>query len=221
LPVPETVSTSTAASILVQGLTAVTFMEEAYKVKHGDTIFIHTVAGGLGILMTQLAKHLGATVIGTTSTSEKARYARSNGADHVVCYKTEDVVARVLEITNGGGVDAIFDGVGRDTFEMDFKIMKRKGTLISVGNASGAVPSFDLEKLSSKNVTLVRPTMNHYNVTFEEAHRNGQRLRGLVESGMIKARVHKEYPFSAEGVRQAHADLTRGQTMGKLVVKVS
>lgn len=113
--IPDSVSTLTAVSVLVQGLTAITFMEEAYNVQKGDIILIHTVAGGLGLLMTQLAKSRGATVIGTTSTPEKAALAKANGADHVILYKSEDTVARVLELTNGEGVHAIFDGVGKDT----------------------------------------------------------------------------------------------------------
>jgi len=113
--IPDSISTLTAVSALVQGLTAVSFMEEAYNVQKGDIILIHTVAGGLGLLMTQLAKSRGATVIGTTSTPEKAALAKANGADHVILYKNEDTVARVLEITNGEGVHAVFDGVGKDT----------------------------------------------------------------------------------------------------------
>lgn len=108
-------STKDAAAVLLQGLTVATFVEEAYKVKKGDTILVHTVAGGLGLLFTQFIKKAGATVIGTTSTLEKAEFAKAHGADHVILYKSENTVQRVLEITNGQGVDAIFDGVGKDT----------------------------------------------------------------------------------------------------------
>jgi len=115
LPIPENVSTVTAAAALTQGLTAITFMTESYDVKKGDTILVHTVAGGLGLIFAQYAKLRGATVIGTTSTKEKAELAKENGADHVILYKDEDTVQRVLEITGGKGVDAVFDGVGKDT----------------------------------------------------------------------------------------------------------
>ena len=115
-PVPDTVSTRTAAAVLLQGLTATSFTEEAYNVQKGDVILIHTVAGGLGLLLSQIAKSRGATVIGTTSTEEKATLARQNGADHVIIYKQENTVQRVLEITNGEGVHAVFDGVGKDTY---------------------------------------------------------------------------------------------------------
>jgi NADPH2:quinone reductase len=115
-PVPDTVSTRTAAAVLLQGLTATTFMEEGYNVQKGDIILIHTVAGGLGLLFSQIAKSRGATVIGTTSNEEKAALAKQNGADHVIIYKQENTVQRVLEITNGEGVHAVFDGVGKDTW---------------------------------------------------------------------------------------------------------
>lgn len=114
-PVPDSISTKIACAGALQGLTAVTFFEEAYKVKKGDTILVHTVAGGLGLLFAQLGRRVGATVIGTTSSEEKAALARENGADHVILYTKEDTVQRVLELTNGEGVDAVFDGVGKDT----------------------------------------------------------------------------------------------------------
>ena len=161
----------------MQGLTAVSFFEEAYKVKKGDIILVHTVAGGLGLLFAQLGKRFGATVIGTTSTQAKADLAKANGADHVILYPVEDTVKKVLELTNNEGVDAVFDGVGKDTcvfifcllrtrddisnpirFDNNFKLIKRKGTIVSVGNASGAVDPVLLTKLVEKNVKLLRPT---------------------------------------------------------------
>lgn len=115
-PVPSSVTSRVAAAAALQALTAVSFVEEAYPVQKGDIILIHTVAGGLGLLMAQLAKHIGATVIGTTSTKEKAELAKAHGADHVILYPVENTVDRVLEITNGEGVHAVFDGVGKDTY---------------------------------------------------------------------------------------------------------
>lgn len=151
-------------------------MEEAYNVQKGDFILIHTIAGGVGLLMNQLAKSRGATVIGTTSSKAKADLALEHGADHVILYTEEDTVKRVLEITNGEGVHAVYDGVGKDTyvsrpilclepclfvqyfrFDNDFKLIRRKGTIVSLGNASGAVPPFAPLKLSEKNVKLLRP----------------------------------------------------------------
>ncbi|KAJ3575232.1 hypothetical protein NP233_g1222 [Leucocoprinus birnbaumii] len=211
-PLPNGVSTRDGAAGMLQGLTAVSFVEEAYKVKKGDVILVHTIAGGLGLLFAQLGRHAGATVIGTTSTAEKAKIAKAHGADHVILYTQEDTVKRVLELTNGEGVDAIFDGVGKTTFDDDFKMIKRKGTLVSVGNASGAVEPFSILRLVEKNVKLLRPTMSNYVYTPEEAHYYGQKLWRLVEEGVLKLNIFKEYPFTAEGVQQAQRDLTGGKT---------
>ncbi|KAF8913234.1 hypothetical protein CPB84DRAFT_1742588 [Gymnopilus junonius] len=221
-PVPDSIPTKIAAAALLQGLTAVTFFEEAYKVKNGDTILVHTVAGGLGLLFAQLGHRVGATVIGTTSSQEKAELAKKNGANHVILYPVENTVKRVLELTNGQGVDAIFDGVGKDTFDDDFKMLKRKGTLVSVGNASGPVAPVSLLKLVEKNTVLLRPTMNNYVYTPEEAEHYGKALFQLVGNGDLSIKIFNEYPFTAEGVKQAHTDLTErgGKTIGKLLIKV-
>jgi len=220
-PVPDSVSARTAAASALQGVTAISFMEEAYNVQKGDIILIHTAAGGLGTVMCKYAKSLGATVIGTTSSKEKAELAKQNGADHVIIYKEEDTVARVLEITNGEGVHAIFDGVGKDTFESDFHMIRRKGTLVSVGNASGPVPPFPPLKLSGKNIKLVRPTMGNYVRTASEVLYYATKLFDLVSNGVLEPLIYKEYPFTTEGVREAQTDLTGGKTVGKLVIKVS
>ena len=125
-PVPSSISTQVASASLLQGITAVSFFEEAYKVKKGDTILVHTVAGGLGLLFAQLGRHVGATVIGTTSTSAKADLAKANGANHVILYTSEDTVKRVLELTNNEGVDAVFDGVGKDTSVFFFCLLRTR-----------------------------------------------------------------------------------------------
>lgn len=220
-PIPDSVPLITAAAAYTQGLTALTFVEEAHKVKKGEVILVHTVAGGLGLLFAQLIKARGATVIGTTSTPEKAAIARAHGADHVILYPTEDTAQRVLEITNGEGVHAVFDGVGKDTFELDFKVLRRKGTLVSVGNASGAVPPFSPLKLAEKNLRLLRPTMGNYITTPEEGRRYVTELFQLIADGTLKVNVFKEYPFTGEGVQQAQKDLTGGKTTGKLVIKIA
>ncbi|KAJ7459050.1 NAD-P-binding protein [Mycena galericulata] len=217
---PAGISTKIGAAALLQGLTAVTFVEEAHNVQKGETILVHTVAGGLGLLFAQLIKARGATVIGTTSTKEKAELAKANGADHVILYKEEDTVQRVLELTNGVGVDAVFDGVGKDTFDDNFKLLKRKGTLVSVGNASGAVPPFAPIRLVEKNLKLLRPTVGNYAYTATELHHYAQKLFGLIEAGKLNIKIHKEYPFTREGAIQAQKDLTGGRTTGKLLIKV-
>jgi len=220
IPVPDSVSTKTAAAVLLQGLTVAAFVEEAYKVKKGDTILVHTIAGGVGLLFAQLLNHLGATVIGTTSTSEKAELVKKNGAHHVILYRSENTVQRVLDLTNNEGVDAIFDGVGKDTFEPDLRMIKRKGTIVSYGNASGPVEDVRLSQLTQKNVKVLRPTVANYLVTPEEGLHYSTVLFNIVKQGVLKANIHKEYPFTAEGVQQAHNDLTAGSTTGKLLIKL-
>ena len=172
--VPDTIPTRIAAAALLQGLTALVQVTESYNVQKGDTVFVHTVAGGVGLLLAQIAKARGATVIGTTSTPEKAALAKAHGADHVILYKSENTVERVVELTDGKGANVIYDGVGKTTcvicvdssvfdlmcgrFDDDFKIIKRKGTIVTFGNASGPIEPVNLFKLAEKNVKLVRPT---------------------------------------------------------------
>ncbi|KAI0050622.1 NAD-P-binding protein [Auriscalpium vulgare] len=220
-PVPDDIPVRVAAAAILQGITALGQVTEAYDVKKGDTVFIHTIAGGVGLLHAQIAKGRGATVIGTTSTPEKAALAKAHGADHVILYRSENVVERALEITNGEGVDVIYDGVGKDTFEDDFKYIKRKGTIVSFGNASGPVPPVPLFKLTEKNVKLLRPTAVNWVTNVEERDRYSAELFKLVASGELKINIFQDYPFTAEGVRQAQSDLTTGKTTGKLLIKVA
>ncbi|KAI0303551.1 NAD-P-binding protein [Multifurca ochricompacta] len=219
--VPDGISARVAGAALLQGLTTLAQVTESYEVKKGDAVLIHTVAGGVGLLHAQLAKARGATVIGTTSTVEKAELAKLHGADHVILYKQENTVERVLELTNGEGVNVIYDGVGKATFNDDFKMIKRKGTIVSFGNASGPVDPVNLFKLVEKNVKLLRPTVTNYTVTLEERNYYSAELWRLVSSGILRINIHAEFPFTAEGVRQAHIDLTTGKTTGKLLIKVA
>jgi len=149
-PLPEGVSTKIAAATILSGLTALTFLKEAYTVKPNDWILIHAAAGGFGLQAIQLAKKFGARVIGTTSTPQKAELAKQYGADHVVLYTQEDVVKKVLELTGGNGVKAVYDGVGKDTWEDNFKLVAMKGTIVSFGNASGVIQPFPPFKLMAK-----------------------------------------------------------------------
>jgi NADPH:quinone reductase-like Zn-dependent oxidoreductase len=220
-PLPANVPTCTAAAAMLQGMTALALTTESYAVRPGDTALVHTVAGGLGLALAQCIKRAGARVIGTTSTQEKARVARAAGADEVILYKEEDVVSRVLEITAGEGVDVIYDGVGKDTFENDFKMVKRKGTLVSVGNASGPIPPFSLFKLSDDNIKLVRPSMRNYLATRAENLHYTSMLFDLLAKDELKIKIHAEYEFTPEGVARAHTDLVEGKTVGKLVIKVA
>ncbi|GJE89485.1 quinone oxidoreductase [Phanerochaete sordida] len=223
IPVPDEVSLDVASAVLCQGLTVITLMTEAYDVQKGDTIFIHTVAGGLGLLFAAYAKSRGATVIGTTSSPEKAEIAKSYGADHVILYTKENTVQRTLELTNGEGVHAIFDGVGKDTFLSNFEMLRRKGTLVCVGNASGPPDPVSPLKLSAKNLKLVRPSMPNYIVKPEETDHYAKELWDVVRSGLFKVRIERVVPFSAEGVREAHAELTTpgGKLAGKILIKIA
>jgi NADPH2:quinone reductase len=219
--VPDNIPSRTAAATLIQGLTALTNVIESHNVQKGDVVFIHTIAGGVGLSLAQIAKARGATVIGTTSTPEKATLAKAHGADHVILYKNENTVERVLELTDGQGVNVIYDGVGQATFDDDFKMIKRKGTIVTFGSVSGPVEPVKPLRLVEKNVRLLNTSVFNYLVTLEEHNSYSVELWGLVSSGALRANVHKEYPFTAEGVQQAHTDLTAGTTSGKLLIRVT
>ncbi|KAJ7070688.1 NAD(P)-binding protein [Mycena amicta] len=203
---PEAITTKIGAAAILQGLTALTFVERAYAVKKGDTILVHTVAGGTGLALAQFIKARGGIVIGTTSTPEKAELAKAHGADHVILYKNEDTVKRVLELTNGVGVDAVFDGVGKDTFDNNFKLLKRNGTFVSLGNLSGGVPA--------------SRRFPNYLQDPDEVYRYTTELWKTITDGKFKVPIHREYPFTALGMQQAQTDLVRGKTAGKVLVKV-
>lgn len=215
---PEAVEYSTAAASLIQGLTALTFVHEAHEVKKGDYVLIHAAAGGTGSIFVQLAKYYGATVIGTTSSPEKAAIAKANGADYIINYRIESVVDRVKEITQGRGVNAVFDGVGKDTYEISLESVGRKGTLVSFGNASGAVPPVSLLKLSSKNVKLLRPSLFNYLSEPEEWAHYSKLLFKLIDDGNLKISVFKTFPF--EETSDAISLLESGKTTGKIIVKI-
>lgn len=218
---PDSVNDTDAVASCVQGLTAWTLVRETYTVKKGDWVLIHAAAGGVGLLLCQMAKYLGAHVIGTTSSEEKAKEAKKNGAEHMINYTNENTVERVLQLTNGQGVQAIFDGVGKDTWEDDFKMIARKGTIATFGNASGAVEPFAPLKLAAKNVKVARPVLNNYVYTQEEFEAAYADLFQLIEKGHVKFKIHGEYDLSAQGIRQAQEDITSRKTSGKLIVKVA
>jgi len=219
--IPDGLTTRQAAASLLQGLTALTFVEEAYKVKKGDWILVHAAAGGVGLILCQLASQFGATVIGTTSSQIKADIAKKAGAAHVINYTEESVSEGVLKLTNGRGVEAIFDGVGASTWEDNFTSIRRKGTIVSFGNASGVIPPFSLLKLGPKNVKVCRPVVNNYLTEPAEFHQYSSELLELIKNGKLDVAVHGEYPLTTEGIRQTQTDITGRGTSGKLVVKVA
>ncbi|KAG9009703.1 hypothetical protein FRB94_011558 [Tulasnella sp. JGI-2019a] len=218
---PPNVDTKAAGAVILQGLTALTFARESYPIQKGDVILIYAAAGGVGTLLTGIALHAGATVIATVSSETKAEYVRSLGAQHVLNLSTQNVVDEVLKITNGEGVHAVFDGVGKDTFEDNFKLIRRKGTIVSLGNSSGVAPPLNILRLGEKNLRILRPRLFGYIATPEELRHYEDELFSLLGSGVIKAQIHQEYPFTAAGVQQAQKDITSRGTIGKLLINVS
>ncbi|OMH82039.1 putative quinone oxidoreductase [Zancudomyces culisetae] len=216
--VPEQMALDTASASLLQGLTAVTFVKRAYNVKKGDIVLVHAAAGGTGQLLVQLCKHYGATVIGTTSNEEKAKLATDAGADHIIYYTREDVPTRVKEITNGQMVNAVFDGVGKSTFQASFDSLRRCGTLVSFGNASGVIPKVESSVLSEKEIALVSPGVFNYVRTREEFTEACSTLFDLVESGSLKVNICKE--FDLKDAADAHRFIEAGKTTGKILLRV-
>jgi NADPH2:quinone reductase len=178
---------------------------------------VHAAAGGVGLWLCQLLKAVGARVIGTASTPAKIELAKANGAEFMINYSHENVVDKVNEITNGQGVPVVFDSVGASTFEDSMKIVARKGTMVSFGNASGAVPPFPIARLSAKNVKILRPTLFNYIYTREEYEKYAKELFGFIAEGKVNVKVHETYPL--QEVARAHTDLEGRKTTGKLMMK--
>ncbi|KAJ9054904.1 hypothetical protein DSO57_1009561 [Entomophthora muscae] len=213
---PLELSFEIGAACLLQGLTGLTMVQEAYSIKKGDTVLIHAAAGGMGLVLTQLSKNYGATVIGTTSSTEKAELAKQVGADFVINYTCEDVYEKVSEYTKGLGVQAVFDGVGKDTFESSLKCCAPLATMISFGNASGKVPPVDILKLGAKNIKLMRTNLFNFFTTPESFHNYAFQLLELVKSKKITISIFKTYLLS--DAHLAHSDLEGRKTTGKLVL---
>lgn len=216
--IDDDISYEQAAAIGIQALTAWTMVRDGYKVKKGDTILVHAAAGGVGLLLCQMAHHLGATVIGTVSTDEKAQLARANGADHTIVYTREDTVERVKEITNGLGCHAVLDGVGKDTWEGSLASTRRLGTLISFGNASGAVPPIKITCLTPKNIKLMRPQLFAYLSDRDDSRKWWGEVFDLLKKNVINLHVHKIYDL--KDAKQAHIDIESRKTTGKLLIKL-
>ncbi|KAG1055334.1 hypothetical protein G6F43_002714 [Rhizopus delemar] len=213
----DTVSFEEATASGLQALTAWTMVRDGYRVQAGDTVLVHAAAGGVGLLLVQMCHYLGAKVIGTVSTEEKAKLVRENGGDHTIIYTKEDVVERVNEITNGLGCHAVLDGVGKDTWEASLAATRRFGTLISYGNASGMIPPVSIHCLGPKALKLMRPQLYPYIDTKEEFQRWWNEILVLLEKKAIKAHIHKCYDL--KDAYQAHADIESRKTTGKLLLK--
>lgn len=216
IKIPDAISTKDAAAAMLQGLTALSLIRESYHVEKGDWILVHAAAGGTGLWLLQLLKAVGAKIIGTCSTS-KMELAKSHGADVVIDYTKEDVKKRVMEVTDGKGCAAVYDGVGKATFDVSLECVARKGTLASFGNASGAVEPFKIARLSAKNTKLLRPTLFNYITTREEFVPYANELFDFMIKNKIDVRVHEVYPLKECG--RAQEDLEGRRTTGKLLLK--
>ncbi|MEQ8266150.1 MAG: quinone oxidoreductase [Parvibaculum sp.] len=216
--IPDGVSDEEAAAMMLKGLTAQFLLRQTFKVEKGQTILWHAAAGGVGLIACQWAKHLGATVIGTTSSDEKAALARAHGCDHVIDYTKEDVAARVKEITGGKKVPVVYDGVGKATFIGSLDSLAPLGLLVSFGNASGPVTDVNLGILAQKGSLFVtRPTMFHYIAKSPTAFQEmADDLFAVVKSGAVKIEVNQRYSL-AEAAR-AHIDLETRKTTGASVL---
>lgn len=214
---PDDIDDRTAAAVLLKGCTTEFLVERCAKVQSGETVLVHAAAGGVGLLLVQWLKAVGARVIGTTSSAEKAALARSYGCDEVILYTEEPVAPRVRELTGGHGVRVVIDGVGRATFEASLDSLMPRGLLVSYGNASGPVSGVDLGILARKGSLFVtRPTLFHYYATREEIEAGTARLFEMIRSGRLKVRIDQTYPL--EEAAQAHRDLESRATTGSTVL---
>ncbi|MDA0675595.1 MAG: quinone oxidoreductase, partial [Proteobacteria bacterium] len=219
VPLPDAIPFETAASMLLKGMTAEYLLTRTYPVKKGDTILFHAAAGGVGLIACQWAKHLGATVIGTAGGPEKAALAKAHGCDHVIDYRSENIVERVLEITGGKKLPVVYDSVGKDTWETSLDCLRTRGMMVSFGNASGAVPPVNLGILSQKGALYVtRPSLFSYVETRQELLATASNLFDVVVKGAVKIEVNQTYPLAEAA--QAHRDLEARRTTGSTVFSV-
>ncbi|KAL5744239.1 hypothetical protein ACOSQ2_027355 [Xanthoceras sorbifolium] len=216
VPVPPSIDPIVAASVILKGMTAQFLLRRCFKVEPGHTILVQAAAGGVGSLLCQWANALGATVIGTVSTKEKAAQAKDDGCHHVIIYKDEDFVARVNEITSGKGVDVVYDSVGKDTFEGSLACLKIRGYMVSFGQSSGTPDPVPLSALAPKSLFLTRPTLMQYTTTRDELLETAGEVFANVASGILRVRINHTYPLSQ--VAQAHADLESRKTSGSVVL---
>jgi len=214
--VPDGIDLEVAAAVMLQGMTAHYLTHSTWPLRRGETAIVHAAAGGVGLLLVQIAKALGARVIGTAGSREKAELARGAGADEVIVYTESDFESEAKRLAPGG-VDVIYDGVGKSTFDADLNLLRPRGMLALFGASSGAVPPFDPIKLAQKgSLFLTRPTLAHYIAKREELDERAGDLFAMLAAGTLKARVHKEYALA--DAAQAHRDLEGRKTTGKLLL---
>ena len=214
---PDSISHKVAACIMTKGLTTYYLLHKTYKVSTRDTVLFHAAAGGVGQIFTQWAKSVGCKLIGTVGSDDKIQIAKKNGCDFVINYRKENFDKKVLEITNNKGVDVIYDGVGKETFEKSLNCLKVRGTMVSFGNASGALSPIDVPKLlQPKGLFFVRPSMGQYLNTHEELNEASRNLFKSIEYGKIKIKIFKEYKL--KDVKEAHKDLESRKIIGPAIL---
>jgi NADPH2:quinone reductase len=216
--IPEGLDFEHAAAAMLQGMTAHYLSHSSYPLKAGETALIHAAAGGVGALLVQMAKNIGARVIATAVTQEKAQLAREAGADECIVYTEADFETETKRLTDGKGVHVVYDGVGKDTFDKGLNVLRPRGYMVLFGGSSGAVPPFDLIKLSQKgSLFITRPTLGHYTATREELEWRADDVMQMIVRGDLKLRIHKVYPLAE--AEQAHRDLEGRKTTCKLLLK--
>jgi len=215
--VPDKITHQQAAAAMLQGMTAHYLINTTYPLKKGETALIHAAAGGVGLLLVQMAKNIGAHVIGTVGTEEKAKLAREAGADEVIVYATQDFEAETKRLTGGKGVHVVYDGVGKTTFEKGLNVLRPRGYMALFGGASGPVPAFDPIVLAQKGSLFVtRPSLIHYVALREELEQRSGDVFAMIAAGKLKLRISKTYKL--EEVQQAHRDLEGRKTTGKILL---
>jgi NADPH2:quinone reductase len=216
LHIPTGMSTEDAAAVLLQGLTAHYLAHDTYRIQPGDTVLIHAGAGGVGLLLTQMAKRLGARVLTTVSTDDKAALSRAAGADEVILYTQTSFLDEVKRLTDGKGLPVVYDSVGKTTFEDSLRCLRPRGVMALYGASSGAVPPMDPIRLMAGSLFLTRPTLKDYVATRAELERRAAEIFGWVASGELKVRIGHRYPLAE--AQQAHRDLEGRRTTGKVLL---
>jgi len=217
VPIPKGVSDPQAASAMLQGMTAHYLSHDTYPLKKGETALIHAAAGGVGLLLVQMAHHIGARVMATVSTEQKAKLARDAGANEVILYTQSDFETETKRFTDGKGVDVVYDSVGKTTFEKGLNVLRPRGMMVLFGGSSGAVPPFDLMALAQKgSLYITRPTLTNHIATRDELVARSSAVFSMITAGKLKVRIEHTYPLAE--AQRAHRDLEGRKTTGKLLL---
>ena len=217
--VPPGVTEQQAAAAMLQGMTAHYLVHDVHPLKKGETALLHAAAGGVGLILTQMAHHMGARVIATVSTAEKAKLAREAGADETILYSQIDFETETKRLTEGRGVDVVYDSVGKTTFEKGLNLLRPRGMMVLFGGSSGAAPAIDPMILSQKgSLFLTRPALGHYTSTREELEMRAGNVFGMIAAGKLKLRI--EHVYSLADAQQAHRDLEARKTTGKILLAI-